>query len=141
MSRQRIGCRKKSTQASQYRVGRYGLTAAAELSATSTPLVISAASAPSVAASDESVSVDRNSAIAPTPSMDTAIKAMAPSVRMNMSAGVIVVPESVLAMTPDVRPLVPAVIGLSPNSIRPVTYAVSATATTATSTNTTSAIS
>src|SRR5215472_4123497 len=111
MSRQRIGCRKKSTQASQYRVGRYGLTAAAELSATSTPLVMSAARAPSVAASEESVRVDRNSAIAPTPSIDTAMNAMAPSVRTRMSAGVMGVPESELAMTPEVRPLVPAVIG------------------------------
>src|SRR6266545_372483 len=71
MSRQKIGWRKKSTQANQYRVGRYGLTPAAASSSTSTWLVTSTASAPNPAPSDESVSVDRNSAIAATPSMHT----------------------------------------------------------------------
>ena len=67
---------------------------------TSTSLVISAASAPSAAPSAESVMVDRNSAIAATPSMDTAMKATAPSVRIAMSAGVIAVPDSVVAAAP-----------------------------------------
>ena len=72
MSRHRIGSRKRSIQASQYRVGRYGRTEAAASSVTSTWLVTSTASAPIAAPSGESVSVDRNSAIAPTPSIDTA---------------------------------------------------------------------
>src|ERR1700740_1605652 len=95
-----MGCRKKSSQASQYSVGRYGLTEAAALSATSTPLAISAAIAPSAAAREESVSGDRNNAIAPTPSIDTAMKATAPAVRSSTSAGVRPVPDSELAMTP-----------------------------------------
>src|SRR6516164_3940116 len=100
MFRQRIGSRKKSAQASQYRVGRYGLTAAAELRATRTPLVISAASAPSAAPREESVTVDRNRAIAATPSIDTPMNAIAPTVRIAISAGVIGVPDSEVA-TPD----------------------------------------
>src|SRR6266568_1520333 len=47
ISRQKTGCRKKSIQASQYRVGRYGWTTVAALSVTRTSLATSAASAPS----------------------------------------------------------------------------------------------
>src|SRR5215469_2355108 len=120
MLRHRIGSRKKSAQASQYRVGRYGLTAAAELRATRTPLVMRAASAPSAAPSEESVTVDRNSAIAATPSMDTAMNATAPTVRMAMSAGVIGVPDSEVA-TPDAEsPWGVTSRGLVPNSPAPV---------------------
>src|ERR1019366_6885373 len=79
MFRHKIGWRKKSTQASQYRVGRYGLTDAAAPSVTSTSLVMRAARAPSAAPRAESVTVDRNSAIAPTPSMDTPMNAIAPA--------------------------------------------------------------
>src|SRR5215472_6653720 len=117
MFRHRIGSRKKSTQASQYRVGRYGLTEPAAFRVTSTWLVTSAASAPRAAPRDESVTVDRNSAIAPTPSMDTpmnAIAAAALAARFEL-----VTPPGVTAT------------GCTPNSSRPVTYEVPATATTA----------
>ena len=46
ISRQKTGYRKKSIQASQYRVGRSGWTTVAALSVTSTSLATSAASAP-----------------------------------------------------------------------------------------------
>ena len=46
MSRQKIGCRKKSIHASQYRVGRYGCTTLAAFSVTSISLMTSAASEP-----------------------------------------------------------------------------------------------
>src|SRR6266699_281552 len=81
ISRQKTGCRKKSIQASQYRVGRYGWTTVAALSVTSTSLATSAASAPSAEPRAESVMVDRNSAIAATPSMETVMKAIAPAIR------------------------------------------------------------
>src|SRR6516225_5988210 len=121
MFRQMIGSRKKSAQASQYRVGRYGLTDDAELRATRTPLVISAASAPSAAPSEESVSVERNSAIAATPSMDTPMNATAPSVLAAMSAGVIGVPDSEVAMPDAASPWGVTSKGLVPNSPAPVT--------------------
>src|SRR5580693_6031992 len=119
MLRQTIGSRKKSIQASQYRVGRYGSTVEAAFSVTSTSLVISAASAPRAAPSAESVTVDRNSAIAPTPSMDTAMNEIAPIVRSAMSAGLIAVPDSdvaaaLAAMLEVVRPPEVAAIGFEP---------------------------
>src|SRR5215472_18842338 len=131
MLRQTIGARKKSAQASQYRVGRYGLTDAAELRATRTPLVISAASAPSAAPRDESVSVEPNSAIDATPSMETPMNATAPSVRTAMSAGVIGVPDSDVATADAARPREVTTTGLVPNSPAPVAYAVTATRITA----------
>src|SRR6516165_6394266 len=129
MLRHRIGCRKKSTHASQYRVGRYGLTEPAAFRVTS------AASAPRAAPRDESVMVDRNSAIAATPSMDTPMNAIAPMVRTRMSAGVSVVPDSEVATPPAARfelatPVEVTGTGCTPNSSRPVTYEVTATATT-----------
>ena len=51
MSRQKMGSRKKSTQANQYRVGRNGRMATAASSSTRTSLAISTASAPSAAPS------------------------------------------------------------------------------------------
>src|SRR5215468_4786918 len=120
MLRQTIGARKKSAQASQYRVGRYGLTDAAELRATRTPLVISAASAPSAAPREESVSVERKSAIAATPSMDTPMNATAPTVRIAMSAGVIGVADSEVATPDAVSPCCVTSKGLVPNSPAPV---------------------
>src|ERR1035441_8515284 len=142
MFRQTIGSRKKSIQASQYRVGRYGLTADAELSVTRTSLVISAASAPRAAPRDESVMVDRNSAMAPTPSMDTAMNATAPTVRSAMSDGLSPLPDSeVAAMLEVVRPPGVAATGCEPNSVIPVKYAVTATRMTADSVYTMSAIS
>src|SRR5688572_5090439 len=97
MSRHRIGSRNRSIHASQYRVGRYGRTLAAASSVTSTWLAMSAASAPSVAPSGESVTVDRNSAMAPTPSIDTP---MYPTVAAILTASwvpVSVVPDTVTA--------------------------------------------
>src|SRR5215468_327768 len=120
MLRQTIGARKKSAQASQYRVGRYGLTTAAELRATSTPLVIRAASAPSAAPREESVSVERNKAIAATPSMDAPMNATAPSVRIAMSAGVIGVPDSEVAMLDAASPWGVTSKGFVPKSPAPV---------------------
>src|SRR3984957_3851648 len=135
MFRQTMGSRKKSIQASQYRVGRQGSTADAAFRVTSTSLVIRAASAPRAAPRAESVTVDRNSAIAPTPSMDTPMNAIAPAVRTAISAGVSPPPDSEVAATLDVpRPLGLTVAGCEPNSSVPVAYAVTATSTTATRT-------
>src|SRR5450759_1528397 len=124
MFRHRIGWRKKSTQASQYRVGRYGLTDAAAPSVTSTSLVMRAARAPSAAPRAESVTVDRNSAIAPTPSMETPMNAIAPAVLISTSAGVSPPPDSEVAATLDVLrpPLGPPLLtvgGCEPNSSVP----------------------
>src|SRR5450755_16533 len=142
MLRHRIGSRKKSSQASQYRVGMYGAMAEAEFSVTSTWLVIRAASAPSAAPREESVTVDRNSAIAPTPSIDTEMKATAPSIRSSSSPGVSPEPDSDVAARLDaVTPPGVAATGCEPNSRVPATYAVSATSTTAVSTYTTTATS
>src|SRR5712691_5629877 len=140
MFRHKIGWRKKSTHASQYRVGKYGLTAVAEFSVTSTSLVTSAASAPRAAPRDESATVDKNSAIAPTPSMDTAMKVTAPRVRSSIWARVSPEPDSEVAATLD-RPLELIPTGCEPKSSAPVAYAVSAISTTATRTNTMSATS
>src|ERR1700748_2859139 len=120
MLRHRMGWRKKSTQASQYRVGMYGLTAVAEFRVTRTSLATKAANAPRAAPSEESVTVDRNSAIAPTPSMDTAMNDTAPSVRSAISAGLSPVPDSeVAAMLEVVRPPGVAATGCEPNSRMP----------------------
>ena len=72
MSRHRIGSRKKSTNASQYRVGRYGAIGDAASRVNSSDEATSTASAPIVAPSGESVSVEKNSANAATPSIETA---------------------------------------------------------------------
>ena len=53
----------------------------AALRVTSTSLATRAASAPSAEPRAESVMVDRNNAIAATPSMDTVMKAIAPAIR------------------------------------------------------------
>src|SRR5580700_3992525 len=129
MSRHSTGSRKKSIQASQYRVGMYGATTFAELIVTSTWLVISAASAPSAAASGESVTVDRNSAIAPTPSIDTAMNATAPRIRSVRPAGVTGDPDSDVAAAAAAEalgaarlpPPTGAATGADPNSEIPVT--------------------
>src|ERR1017187_8660546 len=119
MFRHRIGWRKKSIQASQYRVGKYGLTAVAEFSVTSTSLVTRAASAPRAAPRDESVTVERNSAMAPTPSMDTAMKVTATSVRRMIWASVSPEPDSEVAARLDRPPeLIPT--GCEPKSSAPV---------------------
>src|SRR5437763_12480893 len=94
MSRQNTGSRKKSIHASQYRVGRYGCTDDAASRVIRTSDVISTASAPNPAPSDELVSVDRNSAIAATPSIDTVMKATVPSTRNPSCTGVIGAPDS-----------------------------------------------
>src|SRR5262249_3119759 len=120
MLRQTIGARKKSAQASQYRVGRYGLTAAAELRATRTPLVISAASAPSAAPREEWGTVERNREIAAPWSMDTPMNATAPSVRRATPTGVIGVPDSEVATPDAASPCCVTSKGLVPNSPAPV---------------------
>src|ERR1700722_17817126 len=121
MFRQTMGSRKKSIQASQYRVGRQGSTADAAFRVTSTSLVIRAASAPRAAPRAEAVTVGRNSEIAPTPSMDTAMKATAPTVRRAMPDGVSPLPDSeVAAMLEVVRPPGVAVTGCAPNRAIPV---------------------
>src|ERR1019366_1270589 len=73
----------------------------------------------------ESVTVDRNSAIAPTPSMDTPMNAIAPAVLISTSAGVSPPPDSEVAATLDVLrpPLGPPLLtvgGCEPNSSVPV---------------------
>src|SRR3954468_17479327 len=131
MSRQKIGSRKKSTQASQYRVGRNGRMETAASSTTRASLAIRAAIAPSAAPRGESVTVDRNSAIAATPNIDTVMKATAPSSRRVNSVGDSVTPES--EVTPSGSPSAAGVP--VPNRTTPVTYEVNTTATTAMSTN------
>lgn len=88
--------------------------------------MISAASAPSAAARGELVTVDRNRAIAPTPSIDTAMNATAPATRSTRSAGVRAVPDSEVAAAATglgaarVPPPVGADTGAAPNSAMPV---------------------
>src|SRR5436190_14974420 len=94
MSRQNTGWRKKSIHANQYRVGRYGCTDAAASSVIRMSLVITTASAPSPAPSDESVSVDRNSAIDATPSIDTVMNPTVASTRNASCVGVNGSPDS-----------------------------------------------
>src|SRR3954454_9105468 len=104
MSRHSTGSRKKSIQASQYRVGRYGRIAAAASSVTSTWLVTSTASAPIAAPSAESVTVDRNSAIAATPSIDTTMYTTVPSNRSTRPTGLIVTPDSEVTSGGNITP-------------------------------------
>src|SRR6266545_275889 len=128
MSRQKIGWRKKSTQANQYRVGRYGLTPAAASSSTSTWLVTSTASAPNPAPSDESVSVDRNSAIAATPSMHTVMNPTVASTRSTSWVRLIGAPDS--EVTPPSSASVSG--GAVPSSTTPAAYEVPTITATAT---------
>src|SRR5215470_9488036 len=117
MSRQKIGSRKKSTQANQYRVGRNGRMETAASSTTRISLAISTASAPRAAPSAESVIVDRNSAIAATPSIDTTTKTTAPTRRQVNSHGDNVTPDS--EVTPSGSPTAAGVP--VPNNTTPVT--------------------
>src|SRR5919112_3198971 len=137
MSRQRIGSRKKSIQASQYRVGRYGRIAAAASSVTSTWLVTSTASAPIAAPSAESVTVDRNSAIAATPSIETTMYATVASSRSTRPAGLIVTPDSEVTSAGSATPA----DGSPPNMVSPVISDVVSTAKIANSTKAISATS
>src|SRR5487761_944274 len=135
ISRQRMGCRKKSIHASQYRVGRYGCTTLAAFSVTSTSLATSVASAPSAAPSAESVSVDRKIAMAATPSMETVMNAIAPRTRSASSRVVSGVPDSDVMAAPACSPAVgapPAPGAIEPEST-PGAYEVTVTAATATS--------
>src|SRR6266702_583141 len=115
MSRQNTGSRKKSIQASQYRVGRYGWTDPAASRVTRTSLVMTTASAPSPAPSAESVSVDRNSAIEATPSIDTVMNPIVASTRTASGVGVSGAPDS--EVTPPASPT--AAGGALPSSIVP----------------------
>src|SRR2546421_5100769 len=137
MSRQKIGSRKKSTHASQYRVGRYGCTALAASRVSRTSLVTRTARAPNAAPSAESVSVDRNSAMAATPSIDTVMKATVPSTRnvswVEVSGG----PDS--EVTPPGSPS--AAGGWVPSRSTPATYDVPTTAARASRTKTVNATS
>src|SRR5499425_1753673 len=108
ISRQKMGSRKKSIHASQYRVGRYGWMALAAFSVTSTSLATSAARDPIAAPIAESVSVDRKSAIAATPSIETVMNAMAPRTRSTRSRVVSGVPDSDVMAAPGCSPAVGA---------------------------------
>src|SRR4051812_18082710 len=107
--------------------------AAAASSVTSTWLVTSTASAPIAAPSAESVTVDRNRAIAATPSIDTTMYATVPSSRSTSPAGLIVTPDSDVTSGGSVTP---AELVVAPNSAKPVIYDVTSTAPIANSTNT-----
>src|ERR1700719_1993140 len=152
MSRQKMGCRKKSIHASQYRVGRNGCTALAAFSVTSTSLATSAASAPSAAPSAESVNVDRKIAMAATLSIETVMNAIAPRTRSTSSRVVSGAPDSDVMAAPACNPAVGK--PLPPGAIEPesppvptadardgpwmstpVAYEVTATLMTATSVN------
>src|SRR5262249_45392125 len=89
-------------------------------------LVTRAASAPSAAPSGESVTVDRNSAIAPTPSIETATYRTAPMMRA--------VTSFADRETPETDVTAEAFAG---KSVTPMAYEVTATATTATNTKST----
>ncbi len=160
MSRQKMGCLKKSIHASQYRVGRYGCTALAALSVTSTSLATSAPRDPSAAPIAESVSVERNSAIAATPSMETVMNAMAPRTRSASSRVVSGAPDSDVIDPPACSPAVgapPAPGAIEPDRppggvptaaaregprmSTPVAYEVTVTATTASTAYVTTAMS
>src|SRR3954462_821739 len=108
MSRHWIGTRKKSTKASQYRVGRYGANDDAASRVNSSEEATRIPSAPSIATSGESVSVEKNSANAATPSMETATYPMASAVRQAISVEDRSVPDT------DVPP-----IGATSKSSRP----------------------
>ena len=100
-------------------------------------LVITMASAPSPAPSDESVTVDRNSAIAATPSMDTVTNPTVASTRSASCSGVNGAPDS--EVTAPGSPTASG--GALPSSIVPARYEVPTTAAIASSTNTVSVIS
>ena len=80
----------------------------AALSVTSTSLATSAASAPSAEPRAESVMVDRNSAIAATPSIDTVMKAMAPAIRSVSWSRLSGAPDSDVTAPPAACPAVGA---------------------------------
>src|SRR5664279_1167929 len=120
MSCQKMGVRNRSTKASQYRVGRYGRIAAAASSTTSTWLATSTARAPRAAPRAESVTVERNSATAATPSIDQPTYTTVRAIRL-VAAG----PDS--GGPPD-----SAGSEWTPKRWAPTTNAVAATRTTAT---------
>src|SRR5260370_10729176 len=117
ISRQKMGWRKKSIQARQYLVGRYGCTALAAFSVTSTSLATSVASAPSAAPSAESVNVDRKIAMAATPSIETVINAIAPRTRSTSSRAVSGAPDNDVMAAPACNPAVGK--PLPPGAIEP----------------------
>jgi hypothetical protein len=78
------------------------------LSATSISLATSAASAPRAEPRAESVTVDRNSAIAATPSIDTVMKAMAPAIRSVSWSRLSGAPDSDVTAPPAACPAVGA---------------------------------
>src|SRR5436190_24283850 len=90
-----MGSRNRSTHASQYRVGNQSRTEPAASSVTSTVLPTSTASPPSAAPSEESVTVERNSDTAATPSMDQPMYATMPAVRSSSCTVVNGVPDTV----------------------------------------------
>ena len=131
-------------------MGRYGCTALAAFSVTRTSLATSTASEPSAAPSAESVIVERKSAIAATPSIETVMKAMAPRTRSMSSRKVSGAPDSDVMDAPGCSPAVgeppaPGVIepvippGVTPTAAArdgpristPAAYEVTVTATTA----------
>src|SRR5688500_17146866 len=91
---------------------------------------MNAARAPRAAPREDSLTVDRNSAIAPTPSIETATYPIAANIRVESSVEVSVTPDTVVTA-----------VGSAGNSDTPTTNAVAATASTATTTYTTSATS
>ena len=91
----------------------------AALSVTSTSLATSAASAPSAEPRAESVIVDRNSAIAATPSIDTVMKAIAPAIRSVSWSRLSGAPDSDVTAPPAACPAVgacPAIPGPAPET-------------------------
>src|SRR5438552_9983913 len=94
-------------------------------------LVMTTASAPRVAPSDESVSVDRNSAIAPTPSIEKPTYSIAAPMRSTTWVGVSVGPLT------EATTLTVVVPGCGGKSETPMRYPETATATTAPITKTT----
>src|SRR5689334_12268796 len=85
------------------------------------------------APSAESVTVERNSAIAATPSIDTTMYATVPSSRIARPAGEIVTPDSDVTSGGSATP---AELVDAPNSSTPVTYEVTSTDRIANSTKT-----
>ena len=110
----------------------------AALSVTSTSLATSAASAPNAEPRAESVMVDRNNAIAATPSIDTVMKAMAPAIRSVSWSRLSGAPDSDVAAPPAAWPAVGACPTAAawdgPSRNTPVAYAVNVTASTTSST-------
>jgi len=105
---------------------------------TSTWLVTSTASAPIAAPSAESVTVERNSAIAATPTIEITMYATVPSNRSASPAGLIVTPESDVTSGGSATP---AELVTAPNRVIPVRYEVTSTARIANRTKTISEIS